>query len=175
MLMVLAVLALTGCHRNAARLYDETVKLPTHVTGASDTQIIALQKQLSQKGVRIITMGQNYLITIPSRLLFTTQSPQLTWKSYDILNDVVCYLRQFRKININVRVFSSKYLSPQREQALTEARARNVADYLWSQDVDTRFIFTQGLGSDKPLGAFKQYGDGSPVSRVEITFRRAVA
>ena len=120
-------------------------------------------------------MGQDYLVSIPSHLLFATQSPQLTWGSYQLLNDLVCFLREFRTINVNIRAYSSKYVSPKRELALTEARARAVAEYLWSQEIDTRFIFTQGVGSDKPMGAFKQYGDGSPVSRIEITFRRAVA
>ena len=66
-------------------------------------------------------------------------------------------------------------MSPKREHALTQARAREVADYLWSQGIDTRFIFTQGSGSDKPIGAFIERGDASPNSRIEITFRQAVA
>lgn len=172
--MLLAFLSIAGCQRMAQPI-DDANKLPTHVAGASDAQIMALQTRLSKSGVKIITIGQDYLVSIPSKLLFATQSPQLTWNSYGLLNDVVCYLREFRKININVIAFSSKYVSPQREHALTQARARVVADYLWSQDVDTRFIFTQGMGSDKPQGVFKQFEDGSPVSRIEITFRRAVA
>jgi len=172
---LLVLLSLAGCHHNTAPPIDETPKLPTHVAGALDKQIISLQTRLNKGGARVITIGQDYLVSIPSVLLFANQSPQLTWGSYELLNDLVCYLRQFRKINVNVRAFSSKYISPQREHALTLARARAVAEYLWSQDVDTRFIFTQGLGSDKPMGAFKQFGDGSPVSRIEITFRRAVA
>lgn len=172
--VLLILLSLAGCQHTASRV-DEPIKLPTHVAGASDREIIALQTRLNKVGVRIITIGQDYLVSIPSVLLFATQSPQLTWDSYGLLNDVVCYLREFRKVSVSVRAFSSKYVSPQREHALTLARARAVAEYLWGQDVDTRFIFTQGMGSDKPDGAFKQYGDGSSVSRIEITFRRAVA
>lgn len=172
---LLILLSLAGCHSHTVRLNDEPIKLPTHVDGASDREIMALQTRLNKDGVRVITIGQDYLLSVPSALLFATQSPRLTWESYGVLNDVVCYLREFRKINVNVSAFSSKYVSPQREHALTLARARAVADYLWSQDIDSRFIFTQGLGSDKPMGAFKQFGDGSPVSRIEITFRRAVA
>ena len=167
------LLSLAGCQSN--RFLYEKPTLPTHVAGASDVQIIALQKSLSGHGIRVITVGQDYLISIPSKLLFATQSPQLRWESYGLLNEVVCYLQQFRKINTTISAYSSRYVSPQRERALTRARASAVAKYLWSQEIDTRFIFTQGMGSDKPIGAFKQYGDGSPVSRIEITFRRAVA
>ncbi len=154
---------------------DEKPTLPTHVAGSSDRETIALLKRLNSGGAQVITVGQDYLISIPSTYLFANQSPRLTWESYNLLNDVVCYLRQFRKINVNVTAFTTKYVSVQREQALTRARATAVADYLWSQDIDTRFIFTQGMGRDKPLGAFKQFGDGSPVSRVEITFRNVIS
>lgn len=167
-------MCLVGCQQNMP-VIDGANKLPTHVDGASDAQIIAWQTHLIKHGARVITMGQDYLVIIPSTHLFATQSPKLTWGSYQLLNDLVCFLREFRKINVNIRAYSSKYVSPKREHALTEARAKAVAEYLWSQDIDTRFIFTQGLGSDKPMGAFKQYSDGSPVSRIEITFRRAVA
>jgi len=174
LIVLLVLLSLAGCHK-AQQPVDEISKLPTHVAGALDPQIISLQTRLKKGGAQVITIGQDYLVSIPSVLLFANQSPQLTWGSYGLLNDLVCYLREFRKINVNVSAFSSKYISPQREHALTLARARAVAEYLWSQDIDTRFIFTQGLGSDKPMGAFKQFGDGSSVSRIEITFRRAVA
>ncbi len=172
--ILLLLLATVGCQPRTGNP-DDLIKLPTHVDGASDAQIVKLQTQLNKDGVRMISIGQYYLLSIPSHLLFADQSPRLTWESYQLLNDVVCYLQQFRKINVNVSAHSSKYVSPQREHALTLARALAVADYLWSQDIDSRFVFTQGLGSDKPMGAFKQNSDASPISRIEITFRRAVA
>lgn len=66
-------------------------------------------------------------------------------------------------------------MSVKRERALTLARSRVVSEYLWSQGVDSRIIFTQGLGSDKPITSYTLGGDRSPNARVEITFRRAVA
>jgi intracellular multiplication protein IcmN len=66
-------------------------------------------------------------------------------------------------------------VSVTRERALTLARSRVVGEYLWSQGVDSRFIFTQGLGSDKPIMRFTQGGDFSLNSRIEITFRDSVA
>lgn len=171
---LLLLLLMAGCQSRTGNP-DNLIKLPTHVDGASDAQIIKLQTRLNKDGVRVITIGQDYLLSIPSALIFPEQSPQLTWESYQLLNDIVCFLQQFRKVNVNVTAFSSKYVSPQREHALTLARARAVAEYLWSQDIDSRFVFTQGLGSDKPMGAFGQNKDNSPISRIEITFRRAIA
>lgn len=171
---LLVLLALTGCHKRYNKS-DDPPKLPYKVSGARDRIINDQQAKFNKKGVTVISMGQDYLISIPSKLLFANESPEILWPSYALLNAVACYLKQFRKIAINITAFSNKCVSAKHDRALTLARARAVGDYLWSQGVDSRFIFTQGLGSDKPIGTFKKFGDQSPNSRVEITFRDAVA
>lgn len=175
--MLALSLMLSGCDLRTKQMLNSgaSSKLPYKVATASDPAIMKMPKQLSQNGVKVITMGQDYLITIPSTLLFASESPRVKWDSYPLLNDVACFLRQFRKININITSYSGKCGSPQRERALTLARARAVGDYLWSQDIDSRFIFTQGLGSDKPIVGNNQGGDKQLSSRIEITFRDAVA
>ncbi|KTD32754.1 LphA (DotK) [Legionella nautarum] len=172
---LLALIALTGCKVKVYRpLENEALKLPYKVEGAEDRAIIGLQKSLKRCGVAVITIGQDYLISIPSASLFPNQSPQLTWASYGLLNNVVRFLKQFRKVAVNITGFSGKYVSERREHALTLARARAVGDYLWTQGIDSRFIFTEGMGSDKPIMGFTREGDKTPNSRIEITFRDAI-
>ena len=171
----MALLALVGCQSKPVAPLDDESTLPTQVSGASDARIMALQSQLNKAGVRVITIGQEYLVSIPSTLLFPMQSPQLTWESYKLLNDLACFLQQFRKITVNVTAFSTRYVSDKREHALTLARARAVAHYLDTQDIDTRFIIAKGLGRDKPILADQKQGEASLNARIEITFRRAVA
>lgn len=167
------VIALSGCHK---RYYDnEPPKLPYKVNGAKDRVIIGKQASFNKKGIHVISIGQDYLISIPSAALFADESPRVTWGSYALLNAIACYLKEFHKVAINVTAFSNKCASPKRDRALTFARARAVGNYLWSQGIDSRFIFTQGLGSDKPIVAGTELGDHSPNSRIEITFRDAVA
>jgi len=172
---LMVLLALNGCCNRRYVPTIERPQLPYKVNGAQDRVIIGKQESFNKKGIRVISMGQDYLISIPSTALFATDSPRVLWSSYALLNAVACYLKEFHKIAINVTAYSSKCVSAKRDRALTLARARAVGDYLWSQGVDSRFIFTQGLGSDKPIGIFTQCGDKSPNSRVEITFRDAVA
>lgn len=169
-----ALLLLTGCG-NKRVVIPESATLPYKVAGASDPTMMAIQKRFNQKGVQVITIGQDYMVSIPATALFPEESPRLTWQSYALLNAIVCYLKQFREITINVTAYSNHCVSVKRDRALTLARARAVGNYFWSQGVDSRFIFTQGLGSDKPIVAFTKKGDLSPNSRIEITFRDAVA
>jgi intracellular multiplication protein IcmN len=175
LVMLAIVQALVACHSqpNAPTFDDDA--LPKKVKGASDKEIITIQRQLNKQNIKVISMGQNYLISIPSDKIFADESPRLTWASYQILNEVIKYLKQFRAVSIHIRAFSSQYVSARREQALTATRAKAVGDYIQSQDVDARFIFTSGLGSDKPIMTPRKAGDLSGNSRVEITFRRQVA
>lgn len=166
------LLALAGCHRQ--RMVEQA-ELPYKVLGTSDPALMATQARLDKLGIRVITIGQDYMISLPSVVLFPQESPRILWGSYKILNDVVCYLKQFRKVSVTVTAYSNKCASMKRAHALTLARAKAVANYLWSQGIDSRFIFTQGLGSDKPIEATMQGGDKSANSRIEIIFREAVA
>lgn len=169
-------LLLFGCHQDVEVVAEEQPPpLPYRVAGTNDKHVKEIAERLHRQGVRIITMGQDYLLSIPSDRIFSDQSPHIMWRSYALLNDVVCYLKEFRKISVDVSAFSSKYVSPARERALTSARARAVADYLWSQRIDSRFVFTRGLASDKPIFVNEDGADNSPNSRIEITFRDAVA
>lgn len=174
----LSILLLVSCHRNKPSPYTDSADLtglPARASSAGDDETNALMRRLQRRGVKVITLGQDYLISIPANLLFADQSPRIKWGSYAVLNDVVCYLKQFNEIAIDVAAFSTKYVSPARERALTYARARAVAGYLWSQNIDSRFVFIRGLGSDRPIIASPAGGDYSLNARVEITFRNAVA
>ena len=171
-LIFLASLALIGCWRGGLPI--DFIKVPKKVPGTADAKAVVLQKKLANQGVQVITIGQDYLIAIPSSALFPDQSPQLTWQSYVVLNQVVAYLRQFRKVAVNVTAYSSQYVSTQRENALTLARAKVISRYLWSQAIDSRFIFAEGAGREKPISGYLAGGDQSLNSRIEITFRDAI-
>lgn len=175
LLIGLSCMMLLGCQRKSGVYWPSGMqKLPIKVATASDPRVIAMQENFRKRGIKVITIGQDYLIAIPSSLLFPNQSPRLTWASYAVLNDVACFMKNFRLVAVNITAYAVKYQSVRREQALTLARARNVAEYLWSQGIDSRFIFTEGAGSDKPIVAMPQGGDLSPNSRIEITFRDAI-
>jgi len=173
--VMLAVLLTISCRgRNYVVIDNERYRLPRKVTATADAAVIALQAKMQSCGITVITVGQDYLISIPSAFLFPNQSPRLTWQSYGVLNLVITFMKQFRKVAVNVTSHSSKFVSTRRELSLTEARSRAVADYLWSQGVDSRFIFTEGAGSDKPITPYSTNSDKSLNSRIDITFRDTI-
>jgi intracellular multiplication protein IcmN len=170
---LLGFLLLLGCGKWVYYPNDR-LRLPWKLDSAEDKATVQLQRSLSNCGVAVVTIGQDYLISISSALLFANHSPRLTWEAYGILDQVVLFLRQYRKVAVNVTSYTGKCISPKREYALTLARARAVADYLGSQCIDSRFIFTDGRGAEKPISSDPKYGDKTPNSRIEITFRNEI-
>jgi intracellular multiplication protein IcmN len=177
-IVVLMLIMQVGCQPTWQPPLDQDTDatLPTRVRGTSDAAVIRKMTAFEKQGVRVITMGQNYLISIPTYRLFATQSPRLLWSSYDTLNSVVAFLNQFRKIAVNVTAYgSTDTFSNKRELALSKTRANAVANYLWSQGVDSRLVFAVGIGARQPIVRNGADSGKSMNSRIEITFRDAVA
>lgn len=174
--LLLTTLLLVGCYRSTPfrPLEDGSLSLPKRVDHTSKKEIASLQKKLNSQGAVVITIGQDYLISLPTPALFPNHSPRLTWGSYGLLNTVACYLQHYRKVAITITSYTGRYVSVKREHALTLARSRAVANYLWSQGIDSRLMFVEGAGADKPISAITQGDDRSANSRVEITFRDAI-
>ena len=94
--------------------------------------------------------------------------------SYEILDDIVAYLQSFRKIAVKVQAYSDCYQTKARTMALTKARAKAVGLYLWTRNVESRVVFTEGFGNDRPIVAKQTGDDTSPNSRIEITFKQVL-
>jgi intracellular multiplication protein IcmN len=173
---ILTLLFLSSCQSQQKPLteLDESL-LPTSVAGASDAQILFLQKRLHQKNIKIVNMGDEYLISIPATLIFADQSPKIQWKSYGLLNEIACYLRQYRKVAVQVTTYVSPYGSERRQMALSVARSEAISNYLWSQGIDGRLIVAHGQGSQKPVVVKNPPVDQAQNARIEITFRRVEA
>jgi len=162
-------------HRNRHSLMDSDNRLPHQVAGSSDSLILAFEKRFKKQNVRVIVMGDDYLISVPTGSIFADQSPRITWGSYALLNDIACYLRLYRKVSVQVNTYVSQYGTTRRERALALARSNAIANYLWSQQVESRFIFSHGQGSEKPIVLKSPQKDRTANARIEITFRRVEA
>lgn len=128
------------------------------------------QERLSKDGVELITMGQDYLLIIPSRLLFYENSPRIQWNSYKILNDVTNFLRFYRPVSLQVNGYTNDAGIPMRNRALSFAQAKNVMRYLSRQGVDSRLIYAQGYGEAKPMYAQTNVDN----ARIELAFRNVI-
>lgn len=179
MLSALVVFALISCshsrirYRNYNNFLDSSpgIKQRPYVT---DRRTHDLEKALDIAGVNVLTVGQDYRVIIPVEKLFYHSSPRIQWRSYGMLNMVVDYIKQFRKVSIRVSAYS-KDKDRKRAGGLSYARAREVSDYLWSQLVDARIIYTQSHSMEpNEICCGKVEAKDDVHAHIEIAFRNTI-
>ena len=179
--LILATLLVTGC-QNAPKNYwygktsniDMTVGIAQR-EDVTDRKTAEIHAQLNLIGVDILSVGQDYRVIIPVEHLFYYETPRLMWDSFHMVNLVGEYLKQFRLVSVRINAYSH---GPDRKQsgALSYARARAVADYLWSQNIGARMIYTQAHSMDNNPNACCSSSNASTdvPAHIELTFRNPI-
>lgn len=130
----------------------------------NDGALKKLEDALKASGGRLISVGQEYDIVLPTEALFYLNSPRIQWTSYGLLNKTASLLRLFNKEEVRVLVVTRATGYPQHDYALGAARARNVEDYLWGQNTGAAFMYSRS----------EVAAQSDDTGRVEISFRSAM-
>lgn len=151
--ITLSGLLLTACGP-VMRVENSPYRPHDHVkqrTNVSDKKTAELREQLEQKGVRIISIGQLYKISVSASSLFPVQSPKLRWGAHPLLNQLIAYVNQYRIVNLQVSssVATNEGHDYKRNNALATARARALVEYLTRHHANARIIYTHGYNTFK--------------------------
>ncbi len=180
--VLILVMLIVSC---ASRRQDVSTQQPmrtdislgiTQRKNITDYRTNQLAMMLREEGISIISVGQDYRLIVPASNLFFARSPRLRNDGYGTLNLVGNYLKQFRTVGVRVSGFTAEK-NAARAGALSFARARAVSNYLWSQEVDARMLYTQshsivGNRACDVGDGFKRRGDYR--SHIEIAFRNRI-
>ncbi len=139
-------------------------------TGAyMDRQETLLRQRLEATGVSVTRVNDRIVLNMPSNITFETDSAELRPRFYDVLNSVSQVLEEYEKTIVNVTGHTDSTGAESYNQALSEKRARNVAQYLISQGVNSTRVAAEGVGENQPI-ASNQTPEGRQANRrVEIT------
>ncbi|MDR3490608.1 MAG: OmpA family protein [Gammaproteobacteria bacterium] len=134
--------------------------------------------EIVQAGGQVLTLGQYVTINLPTDNLFETNSADFLPGTEPVLNSVVSVLNRYPDHNVIVSGNMSGFESERFEQRLSEARARQVAAYLWSQGVnnfnhhsiqtDRRLLYI-GYGNYFPIASSYPLESLRANSRIQIT------
>lgn len=176
LIWAVCVMCLLGCANNNSG-YPQSSAVTTNGEASFnvakyEADKAHLESELAKDGIQIINVGEDYLMIIPSGRLFYPQSPRIYWSSYALLNKVMCYLNLFDKTTIKIAGYADCLGSEKHNYALSLARASAVANYLWSQDLDTRLAYVKGYGSSRPMISPWDTINRSQNERIEIIFRK---
>lgn len=118
-----------------------------------DRQEAKVREQLQGTGVGVTRVGDNLILNMPGNITFAFGRDEINSGFYGVLNSVVQVLKEYDKTQIEVAGHTDSVGSDEANLALSQRRARSVADYLASQGVAPIRIQTIGYGEARPLAS----------------------
>ncbi|OGT61632.1 MAG: hypothetical protein A3F14_02310 [Gammaproteobacteria bacterium RIFCSPHIGHO2_12_FULL_43_28] len=112
-------------------------------------------------GGQVYKNGQYVGIYIPTDSLFEVNTAEFTENAEPILDSVVAVLNRYPNNNILISGNTSGFNRPQREQVLSQKRAREVAAYLWKAGINE--FRSQSIEPSRKL-KYVGYGDYFPIA-----------
>ncbi|MBV53735.1 MAG: hypothetical protein CL816_06740 [Coxiellaceae bacterium] len=131
---------------------------------------------LSANDVHVVRIGESVQIIIPSDRVFNTSSANLASSSKGILYNTAQLVKHYNTNRIEVAAYTDSTVGNGISQdragvALTNAQAQAISSYLWSQGIDTRYIYSVGHGSANPVASNSTPRGQYDNRRVVISFQ----
>lgn len=104
-------------------------------------------------------------------IFFNTGSAQLLKKSFKPLDEVVKILNENPTLLLDIEGHTDNTGKPEKNQALSEARANAVKAYLTSKGIDAGRLTAAGYGSDRPVADNKTTAGRAKNRRSELKLR----
>ncbi len=133
-----------------------------------DQQEAKLRRILEGSGVSVTRNGDIITLNMPGNITFDTNSSRVKGSFYNVLDSVVLVLAEFNQSDLRISGHTDSRGKQNYNQRLSEQRADAVARYLEQQRVDSRRIFTNGYGEDRPIANNSTAQGRSQNRRVEI-------
>lgn len=137
-----------------------------------DDQNEQLRARLQGTGVQIARSGKDIRLIMSNDVTFNNDSADIKSNFYDTLNSVAIVLKKFDNTTIKVAGFASKVGNATHNQELSENRARSVANYLISQNIDPSRVTAVGYGARYPIASNATREGQAQNRRVEITIHQ---
>ena len=134
-----------------------------------DVQEAKLRQQLEGTGVSVTRIGDNITLNMPGNVTFKTDSSDLNGNFFSVLDSVGLVLKEYEKTIIEVAGHTDNTGEDAYNQALSERRARTVAQYLTSKGVMDQRIITIGAGETRPVANNSTPEGRQANRRVELT------
>lgn len=134
-----------------------------------------LEDRLENRGVSLVTLGDQMLIVIPSQRIFEPDTANISPEAYSTLNMVTQYINRYDKILVKVAAYTAPLEPKEIELAFSREQAHNVLRYLQEAGMDARVYYAEGYGGThlvEPVSRQSGYNDNY---RIEITLEKLQA
>lgn len=139
-----------------------------------DRQEAKLREQLQNSGVQVVRDGDNIILNMPGNITFATDSANVNNDFTDVLNSVGLVLKEYDKTYVDVLGHTDSTGAESYNQALSERRARSVANVLINEGIIPERMIVRGMGESYPISDNNTESGKSLNRRVEIALSPVV-
>lgn len=129
----------------------------------------SLADKLYNRGVKVITLGDQIMLVLRSGRIFNGATAVIRPGAYPTLNLVADYLNTFTTMTVRVAGYTNNSGDPNVTCALTKEQAESIVRYLWMRGVKTRLITAAGMGGTHLVEKNSSDWDHGLNYRIEIT------
>lgn len=133
---------------------------------------MSLKDQLKNHGVKIVVLGDQVLLVIPSELMFDGMTAAITPQGYATLDIVARVIRTYTKMTVRVEAFTSDAYPATVSAILTKQQAEKIVKALWRRKINTRLIYAVGGGCRHQVEPNCSDELGGANYRIEITLEK---
>ncbi|HSW69467.1 MAG TPA: OmpA family protein [Gammaproteobacteria bacterium] len=131
----------------------------------------SLADQIINRGNKVIILGDQILIVLPSQHVFVANTSTLQPYSYKTLDLVSTLISGYPNMSVKITAYTGN-IGPERiNRSLTQEQADAVMKYLWRTKINTRLLYAEGGGGSKPVTETISDFAGDNY-RVEITLEK---
>ncbi len=133
-----------------------------------DKQETVLRERLRDSGVSVTRVGDDIILNMPGNVTFSSDRAELKPAFFEVLNSVALVLNEYDRSLIDVNGHTDSDGPDDYNLDLSTERARSVADYLISQQINPQRLQVRGLGEREPIASNKTARGKAQNRRVEI-------
>lgn len=128
-----------------------------------------LHQRLVRTGIQVRKVGNSIQLIMASDITFQFNQSKIKPNFYGPLDSISLVLKKYKNNLVNITGYTDNVGNPAYNQVLSERRAEAVQDYLISQGISSRRIFTKGFGERNPIASNASAAGRQANRRVVIT------
>ncbi|MBV8801695.1 MAG: OmpA family protein [Gammaproteobacteria bacterium] len=139
--------------------------------GAYYDQTATLADQLQNRGIKVIELGDQTLIVVPSSSVFNSATSNIRPTAYPTLDLIAEFISNYPNTTVKISAYTSQMGSDAVNLALSQQQAACIERYLLRRNINTRILTAAGYGGSSPVTK----DDGSWTNdnyRIEISFEK---
>lgn len=130
-----------------------------------------LVDQLENRGVKVLILGDQILLVVPSGLMFEGRSAHVRAQAFSTLDLIAKFIRQQPNMSVKVAAFTNESPNKQADCYISQQQADKIVRYLWPR-VNTRLLTGIGMGGTHLVDRNNLIFDQGANYRIEITFEK---